>query len=89
MTLAGAVLSWAAVAADDGDRLLTLDHYIRGNSAGAGSATSMLYLRERTKASTVARGGPPRSRVVLFVHGAGTPAEVSFDVPFRDYSWMA
>jgi len=89
LTLAGAVLSWAAVAADDGDRLLTLDHYIRGNSAGAGSATSLLYLRERTKASTVARGGPPRSRVVLFVHGAGTPAEVSFDVPFRDYSWMA
>lgn len=89
LTLAGAVLSWAAVAADDGDRLLTLDHYIRGNSAGAGSATSLLYLRERTKASTVARGGPPRARVVLFVHGAGTPAEVSFDVPFRDYSWMA
>jgi pimeloyl-ACP methyl ester carboxylesterase len=28
-------------------------------------------------------------RVVLFVHGAGTPAEVSFDVPAEDYSWMA
>jgi pimeloyl-ACP methyl ester carboxylesterase len=27
--------------------------------------------------------------VVLFVHGAGTPAEVSFDVPYKDYSWMA
>jgi pimeloyl-ACP methyl ester carboxylesterase len=26
---------------------------------------------------------------VLFVHGAGTPAEVAFDVPYRDYSWMA
>jgi pimeloyl-ACP methyl ester carboxylesterase len=25
----------------------------------------------------------------LFVHGAGTPAEVAFDVPFEDYSWMA
>jgi pimeloyl-ACP methyl ester carboxylesterase len=22
------------------------------------------------------------------VHGAGTPAEVAFDVPYRDYSWM-
>src|SRR3954470_11662907 len=26
--------------------------------------------------------------VVLFIHGAGTPAEVSFDVPHQDYSWM-
>jgi pimeloyl-ACP methyl ester carboxylesterase len=26
---------------------------------------------------------------VLFVHGAGTPAEVAFDVPYADYSWMA
>jgi pimeloyl-ACP methyl ester carboxylesterase len=25
---------------------------------------------------------------VLFVHGAGTPAEVAFDVPYADYSWM-
>src|SRR6478672_6102537 len=85
-TLATSVL--ALVAADDGDRLLTIDHYIRAES-GIGLAASVLYLRERTKASTVVRGGPPRSRVVLFVHGAGTPAEVSFDVPFRDYSWMA
>jgi pimeloyl-ACP methyl ester carboxylesterase len=23
------------------------------------------------------------------VHGAGTPAEVAFDVPYEDYSWMA
>ena len=29
------------------------------------------------------------SGVVLFVHGAGTPAEVAFDVPYSDYSWMA
>jgi len=26
--------------------------------------------------------------VALFIHGAGTPAEVSFDVPYQDYSWM-
>jgi len=26
--------------------------------------------------------------VVLFIHGAGTPAEVAFDVPYQDYSWM-
>jgi pimeloyl-ACP methyl ester carboxylesterase len=32
---------------------------------------------------------PAADRVVLFVHGAGTPAEVAFDVPSGDYSWMA
>ena len=29
------------------------------------------------------------SGFVLFIHGAGTPAEVAFDVPYADYSWMA
>jgi pimeloyl-ACP methyl ester carboxylesterase len=24
----------------------------------------------------------------VFIHGAGTPAEVAFDVPYQDYSWM-
>ena len=33
--------------------------------------------------------GPAPDRVALFVHGAGTPAEVAFDVPYQDYSWMA
>ncbi len=33
-------------------------------------------------------GGGPGKGVVLFVHGAGTPAEVAFDVPYQDYSWM-
>ena len=33
--------------------------------------------------------GSSGDRVVLFVHGAGTPAEVAFDVPYQDYSWMA
>src|SRR5262249_14869800 len=35
------------------------------------------------------RGGIASDRVALFIHGAGTPAEVSFDVPHADYSWMA
>jgi pimeloyl-ACP methyl ester carboxylesterase len=43
------------------------------------------YVRE------VARGdlGSQTRGVVLFVHGAGTPSEVTFDVPYEDYSWMA
>ena len=35
------------------------------------------------------RGGPAGNRVALFIHGSGTPAEVAFDVPYQDYSWMA
>jgi pimeloyl-ACP methyl ester carboxylesterase len=51
--------------------------------------TVQLYVRERVKAATVQRGAPRDDRVVLFVHGAGTPAEVAFDVPHEGYSWMA
>src|SRR5262245_55558860 len=78
-------------AAEDGGRLLTVDHYVRAVSkvpAIAGQ-TSAIYVRERVVAGTALRGPVPQDRVVLFVHGAGTPAEVSFDVPYQDYSWMA
>jgi pimeloyl-ACP methyl ester carboxylesterase len=48
-----------------------------------------LYVRERVLAGIGLRGATPPDRVVLFVHGAGTPAEVAFDTPYEDYSWMA
>jgi pimeloyl-ACP methyl ester carboxylesterase len=44
-----------------------------------------IYVRE-VKATTPDAGS---RGVVLFVHGAGTPAEVAFDSPYKDYSWMA
>jgi pimeloyl-ACP methyl ester carboxylesterase len=47
---------------------------------------SSLYVRERALPSVLKSGAG--DKVVLFVHGAGTPAEVSFDVPYQDYSWM-
>ena len=47
---------------------------------------SKLYLRERALPQVMRNGAG--DKVVLFVHGAGTPAEVSFDVPYQDYSWM-
>jgi pimeloyl-ACP methyl ester carboxylesterase len=46
-------------------------------------------VRERVQAGTALRGAPASDRVAIFVHGAGTPAEVAFDVPQPDYSWMA
>jgi pimeloyl-ACP methyl ester carboxylesterase len=91
MTALLGLLSVATTRADDSDKLLTVDHYVRVKStvpAIAGQA-AQLYLRERVEAGTALRGSSLGDRVVLFVHGAGTPAEVAFDVPYRDYSWMA
>jgi pimeloyl-ACP methyl ester carboxylesterase len=78
-------------AADDSEQLLTVDHYVRVRSTVPAIAgqPAQVYVRERAKAGTVLRGATFADRVVLFVHGAGTPAEVAFDVPYKDYSWMA
>jgi hypothetical protein len=46
-----------------------------------------IYVREVVRAGSL-RDGAFSNRVVLFVHGAGTPAEVSFDLQYRDYSWI-
>ena len=77
--------------ADDGAQLLTIDHYVSLHSSVpsiAGQITQ-IYVRERLLPTTALRGPSLDNRVVLFVHGAGTPAEVAFDVPYQDYSWMA
>lgn len=77
--------------ADDANRLLRLDYYVPVHSAVPAIAgqTTQIYVREVVEAGTVMRGGPAQDRVALFIHGAGTPAEVAFDVPYQDYSWMA
>lgn len=78
-------------ASDDGREILTIDHYVAHVSTVPAMAgeTAQLYVRERVAAGTLARAAALEDRVVLFVHGAGTPAEVAFDVPHEDYSWMA
>ena len=88
----GLVLMIASTAfSDDGARLISLDHHVRVKSTAPGFSNqdAQIYVREVVLAGTVLRGGPAADRVVLFVHGAGTPAEVAFDVPYQDYSWMA
>src|SRR3569832_1591504 len=88
--IAAPLLAGASLRADDAERLLTIDHFVRVKSTVPAIAgqPAQLYVRERAKAGVIARGGVG-DRVVLFVHGAGTPAEVSFDVAYQDYSWMA
>src|SRR5262249_9221237 len=63
-------------------------HYVRVKSTAPSMTgqTAQVYVRERVISRNLLRGS---SAVVLFVHGAGTPAEVAFDVPYSDYSWMA
>jgi pimeloyl-ACP methyl ester carboxylesterase len=88
---AGGSAAAQTAAGDDSQRILTVDHYVAHASTVAAIAgeTVQLYVRERVKPATIQRGAPRDDRVVLFVHGAGTPAEVAFDVPYEDYSWMA
>ncbi len=76
--------------ADDGQRVLSLDHYVsmRSTAPAASGQTTTIYVRELVQAGMSLRGATPNDRVALFVHGAGTPAEVAFDVPHQDYSWM-
>jgi pimeloyl-ACP methyl ester carboxylesterase len=64
------------------------DHYVAvvSNVPAIAGQTVKLYVRERATPQVLRRGAG--DKVVLFVHGAGTPAEVSFDVPYQDYSWM-
>ncbi len=70
--------------------ILRVDHYVTVKStvpAIAGQTTA-IYVREVVRTDAL-RGNPAQDKVALFIHGAGTPAEVSFDVPYSDYSWMA
>jgi pimeloyl-ACP methyl ester carboxylesterase len=87
------VLAFAATpgAADDARRLLAVDHYVRVSSRvpSTQGQPAQIYVRERVSAGVALRGGAGPDKVVLFVHGAGTPAEVAFDVPVPGYSWMA
>jgi len=80
-----------AQATDDSQTIASIDHYVTQVSAvpSIEGQYTQLYVRERVRPATIARGGSLDDRVVLFVHGAGTPAEVAFDVPYQDYSWMA
>src|SRR2546422_6095550 len=81
----------SATYGDDSEKLLTIDHYVRVRSTVPAIAghTSQIYVRERVQAGVALRTSTSADRVVLFIHGAGTPAEVAFDVPHQDYSWMA
>lgn len=85
-----ALVAAAAIepSAQNGSTIISVDHTVIVTSqvpAIAGQ-DARLYVRERVQQGVKPAAG---RGVVLFVHGAGTPAEVAFDVPIGDYSWMA
>jgi len=89
LTIAIALLTLSGVAPVVADEAIgSADHRVRvvSKAPGAEGKTVTLYLRERATPQVLKNGAG--DKVVLFVHGAGTPAEVSFDVPYQDYSWM-
>lgn len=75
--------------AAEAPKILTRDHTVevRSTVPAVAGQTVKLYLRERVSAAAPER--ITGDKVVLFVHGAGTPGSVAFDVPYQDYSWMA
>jgi pimeloyl-ACP methyl ester carboxylesterase len=89
--VAAVAVATPRAAGDDGQRLLTIDHYVRVASKVPSLAGQLaqIYVRERVGAGVALRGAPGPDKVVLFVHGAGTPAEVAFDAPIGTHSWMA
>lgn len=81
----------SVVHAQTDKEVLRIDHYVPVVSTAPSmeGQTAMIYVRERTLASAGLRNKSLEGQVVLFIHGAGTPAEVSFDVPVEGFSWMA
>jgi hypothetical protein len=79
------LLAALPLAAADPEQLLRVDHYVRVRSAVPAMAgqTAQIYVREVVRPGIALRAAAP-SGVVLFVHGAGTPAEVAFDKPYSD-----
>ncbi|MEO8482859.1 MAG: alpha/beta fold hydrolase [Acidobacteriota bacterium] len=88
--LAGVSPVIRGLAASETPDALTIDHYVGVKSAvpSMNGEMAQLYVRERAPAVALRRA-VNTDRVVLFVHGAGTPAEVAFDTPADGFSWMA
>jgi pimeloyl-ACP methyl ester carboxylesterase len=80
--------AWAQPAPAARAVALTVDHFVPVVSMAPSMEGQMaqIYVRERVLPGIALRSRSLDGRVVLFVHGAGTPAEVAFDPPGA--SWM-
>lgn len=89
MKLTTAIAACALALPAAAQPLTRVDHFVKVRSTVPSIAgqTTQIYVREVVRADAALRRAP--LKVALFIHGAGTPAEVAFDVPYADYSWMA
>jgi len=73
-SMPGAGNSGSASSGSDSGQLLSVDHYVRVKSTAPAmnGQIAQVYVRERVVSRNILRGG---NGVVLFVHGAGTPAD--------------
>jgi pimeloyl-ACP methyl ester carboxylesterase len=71
-------------------RVASVDHFfsVKSTAPGHVGQEARIYVREVAIVGAAASNAATNG-VVLFVHGSGTPSEVAFDVPYKDYSWMA
>jgi len=69
--------------------MITTDRFVlhRSTVPATSGQTVGLFLREKTLEASIAPGARPH--VVLMVHGGFAPATVAYDLPYRDYSFMA
>jgi len=75
-------------------QFVTVDRFVpHVSSVQANSGQRVgLFLHEKLSTQTADRLAAGRSiegRVVLFVHGNSVPSVPDFDLPYKDYSWMA
>ena len=84
------VMNTATATAQDGPVVDTFEHYVSHTSTVPSMAgqSVKLYVRERALRDP-GPDLPGLGQVVLFVHGATYPSAYAFDLPFKDYSWMA
>lgn len=86
------LLATSSVAAQE--KFETIDRFVPHVStvpANEGQRVG-LFVRERLTtelAAAVADDLPLDGRVVLFVHGNSVPSVPDYDLPYKDYSWMA
>ncbi len=93
---AGALAAAALVAAPvlaQAPQMVAVDRFVAHKStvpANAGREVG-LFVHEKLSADTAAAlaAGRGKARVVLFVHGQSVPTVPDFDLPYKDYSWMA
>ena len=92
MLAAAAFAASGLGAADDG--FVTVDRFVPHTAtvpANEGERVG-LFLREKLGqdlAARIAAGERPHGKVVLFVHGGSIPSVPDYDLPYKDYSWMA